>query len=266
MAVNAIFRRFIARKSFVCALDARIKLTLTVWMFALVLSAFTPLALGLCALFVFAAFAAARIAPREIAGTLWPLLLLVAMTALLNALFVQGGAVYFQLGIITISERGMASAAFLACRLMLLLLVVSLLTLTTSTFAITEALEAVLRPLTVLRVPVHELAMMMGIALRFLPRFASELAIIRRAQMSRAAELSLNPFKGGFATLAALVVPLFASAFRHGETLAAAMDARCYHGGEGRTRLRPFAFTWRDGVALAFAGCMTVCLILGDMW
>lgn len=266
MNANALFGRFIARRSFVHALDARMKLTLTVAVFALILCASTPAALVVCALFVALFYAAARITLRELLATLWPLLLLVAATALLNVLFVQGGHVYFQWGVIVVSDEGIRAALFLGCRLILLLLAVSLLTLTTSTFAITEALEAVLRPLTLLRVPVHEMAMMMGIALRFLPQFASELAIIRRAQESRAAELSFNPFKGGFATLASLVVPLFASAFRHGETLALAMDARCYHGGVGRTRLHPFRFTWRDGIALAVVGCMTVCLVLADIW
>ncbi len=266
MTANALFGRFVGRESFVHALDPRMKLTLTAALFALVLCAFTPFALAVDATFIIIAYGVARITPKEVAATLWPLLVLVIMTALLNMVFVQGGTVYFQLGILVVSEEGLLAAAFLGCRLLLLLLVAALLTLTTSTFAITEALEAVMRPLTMVHVPVHELAMMMGIALRFLPQFVAELAIIRRAQLSRAAELSFNPFKGGLSTLAALIVPLFTSAFRHSETLAFAMDARCYHGGEGRTRLHPFAFTWRDGVALAVIGSMTVCLVLADMW
>lgn len=266
MDMNAVFGRFIARESFVHALDPRMKLTLTLTMFALILCAFTPAALAVCALFVAVAYLAARITPREIGATLWPLLLLVAATALLNMLFVQGGHTYFQWGIVAVSEEGVHAALFLGARLVLLLLTVSLLTLTTSTFAITEALEEVLKPLGLLHVPVHELAMMMGIALRFLPQFASELTIIRRAQASRAAELSLNPFKGGFSTLASLIVPLFASAFRHSETLALAMDARCYHGGVGRTRLHPFRFHRRDAVALVVVISMMVCLVLADIW
>lgn len=266
MTTNALFGRFIARESFVHALDARMKLALTAAMFALVLCAFTPAALVVCALFTTLSYVAARITLREVASSLWPLLVIVATTALLNMLFVQGGHVFFQWGIIAVSEEGVRAAVFLGCRLILLLLVTSLLTLTTSTFAITEALEAVLRPLAALHVPVHELAMMMGIALRFLPQFASEFTIIRRAQASRAAEMSLNPFKGGISTLASLIVPLFASAFRHSETLANAMDARCYHGGAGRTHLHPFHLTWRDGIASAIIGFMTVCLVLADMW
>lgn len=266
MASRFAFSRFIARQSFVHGLDPRMKLTLTLALFVVILCAFTPAALTACAVFAIAAYAAARITPRELWLTLWPLLLLVAATALLNVLFVQGGTTYFQWGIIAISEKGIASALFLGVRLMLLLLVVSLLTITTSTFDITAALEAVLKPLELLRVPVHELAMMMGLALRFLPQFAEELRIIYRSQASRAATLSFNPFKGGFSTIASLTVPLFASAFRHSDTLAFAMDARCYRAGSDRTRLHPFAFSWRDWTALAVVGCMTLCVIALDVW
>lgn len=264
--LDALFGRFIAQESFVHALDGRAKLTLAFAMLVIILCANTPASLAVCAAFVCAAYAAARISPRQAWLTLWPLLLIVALTALLNVLFVNGGAVYFQFGIITVSEAGIRSAVLMGFRLLLLLLAVSLLTLTTSTLAITAALEAVLKPLSRIGVPVHELSMMLGIALRFLPQFANELAIIYRAQESRAATLSLNPFKGGFTTLSSLIVPLFASSFRHADTLAAAMDARCYHGAQGRTQLHPFAFTARDAVALAAVIVMAVGVVLGDMW
>lgn len=265
-SLTALFGRFIAQESFVHSLDARAKLTLTFAMMVIILCAFTPAALVICAVFVCVAYAAARISPSQTFLTLWPLLIIVVITALLNVFFVNGGTVYFQLGVITVSEGGVASAVFMGFRLLLLLLTVSLLTLTTSTLAITAALEAVLKPLTRIGVPVHELSMMLGIALRFLPQLANELAIIYRSQQSRAATLTLNPFKGGFTTLSSLIVPLFAGSFRHADTLAAAMDARCYHGAAGRTQLRPFAFTAHDAVAFVAVAIMAIGVALGNMW
>lgn len=265
-SLTALFGRFIAQESFVHSIDARAKITLTLAMLLIILCAWTPLALAVCAVFVCASYAAARIGPRQTFEALWPLLFIVFITALLNMLFVNSGAVFFRFGIIVISEGGLVSAAFMAFRLLLLLLTVSLLTLTTSSLAITAALEAVLKPLVRIGVPVHELSMMLGIALRFLPQFANELAIIYRSQESRAATLSLNPFNGGLTTLSSLIVPLFASALRHADTLAAAMDARCYHGAHGRTQLHPFAFTSHDAVALATVALMAACVIVANMW
>lgn len=266
MGDNAVFGRYWPGESVVHRLDPRVKLVGSLALMAVIFAAAGWPGLVVCAAFVAGFYLLAGIPLGQAARSIAPLLFIVVVTALLNVLFVQGGQVYLQWGPLVVSEAGLRQAAFIAVRLVLLLLGVSLLTLTTTTLDITEAFERLLTPLARVGVPAHELGMMMGIALRFLPQFVAELAIIRRAQLSRAAELSFNPFKGGLSTLAALIVPLFTSAFRHSETLAFAMDARCYHGGEGRTRLHPFAFTWRDGVALAVIGSMTVCLVLADMW
>lgn len=163
-------------------------------------------------------------------------------------LFVQGGHVYFEFGIICVSEKGIQSAIFIGCRLLLLLMGMSLLTLTTTTLDITAAFERLMAPLARIGVPAHELGMILGIALRFLPQFMTELGIIYRAQKSRGAHFNANPFRGGIQSLTALLIPLFTSAFRHAETLSAAMEARCYHGGVGTTRLEPLRLTWRDAV------------------
>ena len=164
------------------------------------------------------------------------------------------------LDVIRISEAGLWQAAFIACRLLLLLLGMSLLTLTTATLDITDAFEYLLRPFRRIGVPAHELSMMMGIALRFLPQFTFELQTVYRAQISRGATFS----KGRLRMLASLMVPLFTSAFRHAETLSAAMDARCYHGGEGRTRLHPLKLSARDGVAAGVLAVLAVCVGLAD--
>lgn len=267
MGSRALFGRYYPAASPVHRLDARAKLLLVLGAFAAVFAASSYLALGACALFVALFYGAARIPAGEAARAVAPLLALVLATAVLNLFFVQGGTTYLEWGPVRVSEGGVASAAFLSCRLGLLVLVASLLTLTTTTFDVTEASERLLGPLRRLGAPVHEMAMMMAIALRFLPQLADELATLRRAQASRGAPLSLNPLRGGLATARSLVVPLFASALRHAARLSTAMDARCYHGGQGRTRLHPFALHGRDAVAtlavLAMAGCVLALDFLG---
>ncbi len=260
MESSALFGRYYPADSPVHRLDARAKLLLTLGAFATVLAAGNGWALAACALFLAAFYAAARIPAADAARAVAPLMVLVLATAVLNLFFVQGGTVYFQWGFVQVSQQGVASAAFLSCRLVLLVLAACLLTMTTATFDITDASERLLDPLRRMGVPVHEMAMMMGIALRFLPQFARELQALYRAQASRCAALSANPFRGGLATMRSLAVPLFANALRHGGTLSAAMDARCYHGGDGRTRLRPFALHRRDAVAVLAVAAMAACI------
>lgn len=259
METHALFGRYYPASSPVHRLDARVKLLLTLGAFAAVFAAGTGWGLAACALFLMAFYATARIPAADAARAVAPLLVLVAATAVLNLLFVQGGQVYFQWGFLQVSERGVASAAFLSCRLVLLVLAASLLTLTTATFDITDASERLMRPLERLGAPVHEMAMMMGIALRFLPQLSSELQALYRAQVSRCASLAPWPPRKGLAALRSLTVPLFAGALRHAATLSTAMDARCYHGGAGRTRLRPFALHRRDAVAVLAVAAMAAC-------
>lgn len=261
MGDRAIIGQYWPEESLVHAMDPRVKFLLSIVLMVAVFCAATPLALAVAALFIVGFYAAARIPLLRAVGAIGPLLILVVFTALLNVLFVQGGEIYFQWGIICISEKGLQSAVFIGCRLFLLLLGMSLLTLTTTTLDITAAFERLLMPLAKLGVPAHELGMILGIALRFLPQFMTELGIIYRAQISRGAHFNVNPFKGGVQTLTALMIPLFTSAFRHAETLSLAMEARCYHGGNGRTRLAPLHMTWRDAVGTGALVLMLVAVI-----
>lgn len=243
---SAVFGRFQPKDSFIHGLDPRTKLLAVVGLVVAVFGAQTYAGLAVCAALVLAACAASRIPAAVIAKSTAPLLLIAVIAVVLNVFFTQGGAVYLSWGPVTISERGVASALFAACRLVLLLTGATLLTLTTATLDITEAFERLLGPLAKIGVPAHELGMMMGIALRFLPQFASEARIIHRAQISRGATFGSGVLSGGIGAISSLLVPLFTSAFRHAETLALAMDARCYHGGTGRTRLKPLAFGAHD--------------------
>ena len=171
-------------------MDARAKLLLALALMAVVFVAQSFLGLAVCAAFVFGFFRLAGIPIRSAFKSIAPLAFIVVVTALLNVFFVQGGTVLFEWWIIRISEAGLWQAAFIACRLLLLLLGMSLLTLTTATLDITDAFEYLLHPFSRIGVPAHELSMMMGIALRFLPQFTFELQTVYRAQISRGATFS----------------------------------------------------------------------------
>ncbi len=271
MNLQPIFGRYLTRDSIVHHMDPRAKLILSLVFMVMVFAAGSYPALGVAALFTFGMFAFSRISLRQAFTSIAPLAILVVFTALLNIFFVQGGTVYFQFWIICISEGGLNQALFIAIRLTLLLLGVSLLTLATTTLDITDAFEKLLEPLRRIGLPAHELSMMMGIALRFLPQFAIELRTIYRAQISRGANFSSNP-KSSVQMMTSLIVPLFTSAFRHADTLSLAMDARCYHGGDNRTRLKDLSFHTRDlggtlylliGIAAVFATDFAVNTFLG---
>lgn len=252
MGNDALFGRYWAADSFVHRLDPRTKLIGTIALVVIMFCAGNFWALGFVALVVVALFALARIPITQALRSIAPLAFIIVLTALFNLFFVQGGEVYVDWGWLKISAEGATLAAFTAIRLTLLLLSGSLLTLTTTTLDITEAFERLLAPLRRIGVPAHEFALVMGIALRFLPQFVDEFHTIRAAQLSRGAKLASSPTRSGLSSLTSLLVPLFASAFRHADTLSAAMDARCYHGAEGRTRLHPLAFAQRDASAAAF--------------
>lgn len=242
-------------------MDPRAKLLLSLAVMIVIFAAQTFWGLAVCAAFTVAYFMVAKIPLAKALRSIAPLAFILVFTALLNIFFVQGGAVYFQWWIFTVSEAGLIQAAFIGTRLFLLLLSMSLLTLTTTTLDITDAFEYLLKPFSRIGVPAHELSMIMGIALRFLPQFANELQTIYRAQISRGATFATSPLKGGLRTLTSLMIPLFTSAFRHAETLSLAMDARCYHGGPGRTRLKPLHFGALDRTALIVIALMLAVVI-----
>ncbi|MEA5018972.1 MAG: energy-coupling factor transporter transmembrane protein EcfT [Gordonibacter sp.] len=242
-------------------MDPRAKLLLALAFMIVTFAAQTFWGLAVCAAFVLGFFALADIPLTAALRSIGPLAFIVVITALLNVFFVQGGTVFIEWWFFRISEAGLISAAFLGCRLLLLLLGMSLLTLTTTTLDITDAFEYLLTPFARVGLPSHELAMIMGIALRFLPQFMFELQTVYRAQISRGATFTANPFKDGLSIISSLMVPLFTSAFRHAETLSLAMDARCYHGGPGRTRLHVLAYTRRDALGVATIALMLALIV-----
>ena len=252
MAEQALFGRYWEADSIVHRLDPRTKLIGVIFMMVIAFSAGNFFALGIVAVATLAIPIIARVPLGQAFRSIAPLSFIIVLTALFNLFWVQGGAVLAAWGPIQISEEGVRMAIFISIRLTILLFAGSMLTLTTTTLDITEAFERLLTPLARIGVPAHEFALILGIALRFLPQFAEELHTIRIAQLARGAKLATSPTRSGIAGLTRLLVPLCASAFRHADALASAMDARCYHGAHGRTRLCPLAFTRADAGARAF--------------
>ncbi|MFR3273516.1 MAG: energy-coupling factor transporter transmembrane component T family protein [Slackia sp.] len=228
-------------------LDPRTKLLAGMALIAAALLSQDFWGLGVVALFVAAFYALSRIPLGKAARSLAPLLAIVVVASVLNLFLIQDGAVLFQWWFIRISEGGVYSCSFIACRLVLMMLGMSLITMTTTTIDLTEGFERLLSPLAKIGFPAHELGMIMGIALRFMPQFADEFVSIYHAQISRGATFSSSP-KRGIRMLSSLPYR-FSQRIPSRETLAFAMDARCYHGCVGRTRLHPLHFTATDAIA-----------------
>ena len=232
-------------------LDPRMKILLTVLMIVAVFMVHTLVGYAVILAFVYMTTRLAKIPFRLLMKGLKPLRFILILTFLLNLFFSNGAKVLLHWGIITITAEGLNQAVHYSLRLMFLVIGTSLLTLTTSPVSLADGLELILSPLKKIHFPAHELAMMMTIALRFIPTMLEETDKIMKAQMARGADFeSGNLFKRAKA-MVPLLVPLFVSAFRRAGDLAMAMEARCYHGGENRTRRRVLQLTRNDYMALA---------------
>ena len=192
---------------------------------------------------------AAKIPVKMILRSLKPIVPILIFTGALNILFVSGEHVIFDWGIFHITQEGIYTAVTMAIRVLCLIAGSSLLTYTTSPIALTDAIERLLGPLKALHFPVHELAMMMSIALRFIPTLIEETDKIMSAQKARGADLESGGLMQRARALVPILIPLFISAFRRAEELALAMECRCYHGGKGRTRMKQLHLGAVDGAA-----------------
>lgn len=238
--------------SLVHRFDPRLKLVLTVAYIVLLFAASNPLGLTLSILFLGVMYKVAKIPVKMIGKSLKPILPIVLFTAVLNLFFVSGeGDPLVHFWFLTIYAEGVRYAVLMAVRVMALIAGTSLLTYTTSPIVLTDAIEQLLKPLGKLHFPVHELAMMMSIALRFIPTLIEETDKIMNAQKARGAQLDTGKMTDRVKALVPVLIPLFISAFRRADELAMAMECRCYHGGEGRTRLKQLKFTGEDFKCLA---------------
>ncbi|MBO4832077.1 MAG: energy-coupling factor transporter transmembrane protein EcfT [Oscillospiraceae bacterium] len=203
-----------------------------------------------------------RIGLKSLFSGLKPILIIIIITAILNILFTRTGRVLVQFWKITVTADGVRIAVFMVVRLMLLIMGTFILTYTTSPISLTDGLERLLSPLKKIRVPVHELAMMMSIALRFIPTLIEETDKIMNAQKARGANFETGSLLDRAKALLPLLVPLFVSAFRRADELAVAMESRCYHGGEGRTRMNVLTMKKRDWIALILGAVFLAAIIV----
>ncbi|MDR2770479.1 MAG: energy-coupling factor transporter transmembrane protein EcfT [Clostridiales Family XIII bacterium] len=187
--------------------------------------------------------------------------LIILFTFMLN-MFMTAGTPLFRLGFLTVTREGLYSAVFMGLRLVLLIVGSSLLTLTTKPIKLTDGIESLLGPLRVFGVPAHELAMMMTIALRFIPTLLEETDKIMKAQTARGADFESGSILRRAKNLIPILVPLFISAFRIAQDLAMAMEARCYRGGEGRTKLHALRFEKRDAAATLLTALFVALILL----
>ena len=232
-------------------LDPRMKLVLTLCFIVLVFLPQNWFGLLTVALFLALVIGLSRLPLRLIWRSTKPVLFLVLFTSILNVLYVSEGTTLVHWGFIHITTGGLTSAGFIAARIFCLILGSSLLTYTTTPTALTDAIERLLSPLKVIKVNPHDLAMMMTIALRFIPTLMEETDKIMSAQKARGADMESGGLIQRVKALVPILIPLFVSSFRRAYDLAMAMECRCYQGGEGRTRMKQLKTARRDWLALA---------------
>ena len=237
MFKDITFGQYFPGESVVHRLDARTKLILAAAYITIIFFVDTFIGYAVLAAFLLMAVAIAGISPKFLLKSLKPILFIVVLTFILNIFMVKGETILVEFWVISISWEGIRSALFLALRLVLLIMGTSVLTLTTSPLSLTDAMERLFKPLNAIRFPVHEMAMMMTIALRFIPILTEEADKIMKAQMARGADFESGNLIKRAKAMVPLLVPLFVSAFRRADELAMAMEARCYQGGKNRTRM-----------------------------
>ena len=236
--------------SLVHRFDPRLKILLTILYIVLLFAAANPLGLALSIAWLAVLYKMAKIPVRMIVKSLKPIVPIILFTCVLNLFFVTGqGEPLVQVWVLRIYAEGVRYAVLMAVRVITLIAGTSLLTYTTSPIVLTDAIERLLAPFNKIHMPVHELAMMMTIALRFIPTLVEETDKIMNAQKARGAMLDSGTLKERMHAMIPILIPLFISAFRRADELAMAMECRCYHGGEGRTRLKVLKYTKQDAIS-----------------
>ena len=245
MLKDVTLGQFFPGSSIVHRLDPRCKLLLTVVYIAALFTAQSYVSYAVMLIVTGVCIALSRIPLKVILRGLKPLWIIIALTAVLNIFFTPGRELV-SFWKITITYEGLIRAVFMVLRITMLIAGTFLLTYTTSPIALTDAMEILFGPLKKLKVPVHEMSMMMSMALRFIPTLIEETDKIMSAQKARGADFETGNLFQRAKALLPLLVPLFVSAFRRADDLAMAMEARCYNGGEGRTKMKPLRYEGRD--------------------
>ncbi len=257
---DVAFGQYYPAKSFIHKMDARIKIVLS--LLYMVGIFFIQSFFGFGVIFVFLALMiiASRVPFKSVVKSIKPILILLVFTTILNLFFVSSGDVLVEWWIFRITYGGLIFAGKMILRLLLLVMGASILTLTTTPVDLTHAIEKLLKPLNVIHFPVHELALIMSITLRFIPSLMDETDRIIRAQKARGADFeSGNIFKRAKAFIP-ILIPLLIGAFKRADELAIAMDSRCYKGAKGRTKMKILKAGWRD-----FVGSLVLLIFFGGV-
>ncbi len=262
MMQNMTLGQYYPVDSWVHRLDPRTKILLTIAMIVAVFMVHSLVGYGLILVFMYFVSKLAKVPFKMLLRGVKPLRFILVLTFLLNLFFSNGETPLLDWKFIHITREGLSQAVHYSLRLVFLVLGTSLMTLTTSPIALSDGIELLLSPLKKIHFPAHELAMMMSIALRFIPTLMEEADKIMKAQMARGADFETGNLIARAKAMIPLLVPLFVSAFRRAGELAMAMEARCYHGGEHRTRLRVLKITRNDGYAFAAVAGLIALIVL----
>ncbi|MDO4739342.1 MAG: energy-coupling factor transporter transmembrane protein EcfT [Eubacteriales bacterium] len=267
MLKNITLGQYFPGDTFIHRLDSRTKLLATVALIVAVFLAQGVLSYALLFAFVLACIKLSNVGMKFIWKGLKPILFIVVITFVLNIFFTPGEVMLLEWKFIHISQNGLITAARMALRLVLLVMSTQILTLTTSPISLTDGMERLLKPLARIGFPAHELAMMMSIALRFIPTLLEETDKIMKAQKSRGADFESGNLIQRAKAMLPLLVPLFLSAFRRADELALAMEARCYRGGNGRTRMKQMHYGRGDAIAgLSLSALIAAVVLLNKVF
>ncbi len=251
--------QFFPGNSFLHGLDPRTKIIMVTCYIIALFTVKSFLGYGLMFLVLCQGIHLSKVPISTIVKGMKPLLFIATFTALMNLFYTPGEVVLWEFWILTVTLEGLINGFFMVSRIMMLVTGSFLLTYTTSPMVLTDALESLMNPLKKIGVPVHELSMMMSIALRFIPNLIEETDKIMSAQRARGADFETGGFTKRAKALLPILVPLFISSLRRADELADAMDCRCYHGGEGRTKMRQLSYCKVDYLVMGFM----VLLVLG---
>lgn len=261
MLTDITLGQYFPGTSFLHKLDPRMKIMATIIFIVAIFLANSLASYVVVTAFTVLCFLISRLPLRLIVKSLKPLWIIIVFTMGIHV-FTTPGDVLWQWGILHITREGIYQGALMTARLIYLIVFSSLLTYTTSPIVLTDGIEHLLNPFKRIGVPAHELAMMMTIALRFIPTLLEETDRIMKAQTARGANFTSGSLLQRGKNMIPLLVPLFVSAFRRADDLATAMEARCYRGGEGRTRMNELAYSYRDALGMAAVLLVTVVLVL----
>ena len=260
--MNLTIGQYYPAKSIVHDLDSRTKLLATALYIVALFIAKGIVGYGVCILFLAVAIFKSNVPFKMLLRGLKSIIIIIIFTVVLNMFFVRTGNLVFSLGFLKIYSGGVYTATRLCARLILMIIGSSLLTLTTSPIKLTEGIERLLNPFKKVGLPAHEIAMMMTIALRFIPTLVEELNKIKMAQTARGADFENGNLMQKAKAMIPLLVPLFVSAFRRADELAMAMEARCYRGDVNRTKMHPLVYTKKDYVTMAILVALVAAVLL----